>query len=112
MFNIKDLFGYKEFVNLKINSIIMGEWKQTDASCNQYGRQIADGIYEFKEDRIINPVTKETETFENEISLWDYSDEEKKSALDSFGYTKKELANWSIEDVNWITAECLFEESV
>src|SRR5690606_2895336 len=49
-------------------------WVITDPSCNQQRYEIEEGlIYIFKEDRIINPETGETETFEATLHYDDYS---------------------------------------
>jgi predicted house-cleaning noncanonical NTP pyrophosphatase (MazG superfamily) len=79
------------------------DWKLTDPSCNQYGRKLSDKVFEFKEDRIIDPLSKETELYTSVINISDYSQQEIESTLMAFGYDTKD----TIED--WIIAECLFE---
>lgn len=83
-------------------------WTQTDPSCNQYGKKISDGVYLFREDRIINPMTKETEPFECEIDLSEYTEVEKKEAFDAFGYQFQSDEFFGV-DKDWLMAECLFE---
>lgn len=85
-------------------------WTQTDPNCNQYGKKISEGIYLFREDRLINPITKETEPFEYEIDLSEYTEAEKEDALDTFGYkTDDDITFLTGQDLSWIIAECLFE---
>lgn len=78
------------------------EWKLTDPNCNQYGRQLRNNVYEFKEDRVINPKTGETETYQSVIDLNDYTEEEMQNILDAYGLNLYETEKW-------IIAECLFE---
>jgi cobalamin biosynthesis Co2+ chelatase CbiK len=86
-------------------------WTQTDGSEETYqiGRKVSDGVYEFKEIRIIQPVTKEAKIYEAEIDLSEYSAQEKVSALESYGYNHNSFDKYS--EFRWITAECLFELS-
>lgn len=89
-------------------------WEQTDASTNQYFIQLdCEGyIYKFREDRIINPVTKEFEVYEETINLEDYDLKEMISACDTFGYTAEEVEDWWNKGTERaLIAECLFELS-
>lgn len=86
------------------------EWKITDPSCNQMMKQLSENRFLFKEDRIINPVTKETETYESEIDLSDYTQEEMFNDVESFGYSFNEMCTWIDEGTNLdLIAECIFE---
>ncbi len=88
-------------------------WVCTDESCNQYRKQIDKGVFIFKEDRCIDPVSKEVEVFEETISLGDYSQEEMFSDVSSFGYSFDEMCTWLEKSVNLdLIAECIFEMRV
>ena len=52
------------------------DWKVTDPSCSQMVNKLTDQIYQFKENRLINPETKEVELFESEIDLSNYTQDE------------------------------------
>jgi len=85
-------------------------WVCTDPSCNQYRRDISDGEFEFKENRIIDPVTKETKIYQTTINLEDYEYIEILEACNTFGYTSIEVDNWIDQSINLeLIAECLFE---
>lgn len=82
------------------------EWKLTDPDTNQYGRQLNNLEYEFKEDgkdiRLIN--------------LLDYTSKEIEECINTYGYTMyittnklKNVSELYGNDANWIIAECLFE---
>jgi len=86
------------------------EWKITDPSCNQMFKKISDNIFLFKEDRIINPETKEVGTYESEIHLNEYTQDEMFESVSSFGYTFNEMCTWIEQDYNLeLIAECIFE---
>ena len=91
--------------------LLLDGWEQTDASCNQYRKTIVeDEVYIFREDRVINPVTKETETFESEMNYNDYSWDEIISACESFGYDTETVDRWITEGEEIpLMLECLFE---
>jgi hypothetical protein len=77
-------------------------WVLTDESTNQYGRYLGDDKYEFKEDRLVDPLTGLTETYQSVIDLKEYSQAEIQKELDAFGYVYSETDDW-------IIAECIFE---
>lgn len=86
------------------------KWIITDPSTNQMGRTIEFGVYEFKEDRIINPITKETEEFKSIIDLSDYTEEQKLDAISTFGYQSMNAFVLEYEiNTEFVLAECLFE---
>ncbi len=87
----------------------MKKWTLTDPATKQYGRQLSETCFEFKEkgmdQRIIDLKNFTEETIEHEI--------------DTFGYTLYEAKSGAIniveqygEEANWIIAECLFESNV
>lgn len=86
-------------------------WILTDESCQQYCKEIQAGkIYRFKENRLINPKTGETEHFELELDYEDYSREELLAACATFGYTTEQVDQWieSGEEIP-LMLECIFE---
>jgi len=68
-------------------------WVVTDPDCNQMMKQISEDRFLLREDRIINPVSKEIKVYESEI-----------------GYSFNEMCSWIDEgkDLSLI-AECIFE---
>jgi hypothetical protein len=86
------------------------QWKVTDPSCNQMMKVLGDNVFLFREDRVINPETKETEVYESLIDLSDYTQEEMFESVQPFGYSFNEMASWidNGEDLALI-AECIFE---
>lgn len=85
-------------------------WICTDPSCNQYRRRLGDNRFEFKEDRVINPETKETETVSCEIDLNESTWFEMIDACEAFGYTTKQIDKWISEgEESELIAECIFE---
>jgi hypothetical protein len=106
-----DVLVYKS--DLKV--IYSKEWKLTDPDSNQYGRQLTDMLFEFKEDG----------KDETGIDLSAFKNKEIESVINSYGYTlyrksniltpKKGLENiFDLygKDANWIIAECIFETDV
>lgn len=85
----------------------------TDESTNQqYIEVVEDEQYLFSEDRIINPVTKETQRFEKLMIYDSYTWDEKISACKTFGYTAKQVDKWITSgDEIPLMLECLFEIS-
>ena len=88
------------------------EWIITDGSNNQAYVQINDCTFLFRENRIINPETKETEVFEMEVCLDDYDWFEKVDACEAFGYSAEEVDKWITEgEEQPLITECIFELS-
>jgi hypothetical protein len=86
-------------------------WVITDPSCNQMKKEIFEGkTYLFREDRIVNPETKEIQAFELLMDIDDYTWFEIIDACESFGYTAKQVDMWLTEgeEIDLIL-ECLFE---
>lgn len=97
--------GYTDLKVLNKN-----EWVCTDIDTKQYCKQISETIFEFKEQRQINPVTRKTETFQATIDLTEYSLEEMiDTCVNNFGYSKDEVIKW-IGKENALIAECIFEQ--
>lgn len=87
------------------------KWICTDSDMSQYGRKIADGIYEFKQ-KMKYPdgsVINEKAT----ITLADYTDAEIEDHLSPYGWSIEQLkVDCNNEDALWLMAECIFEQTV
>lgn len=91
------------------------QWTCTDIDNLQYGRKLSDNTYEFKEGE------ENSEHFKhNVIDLKKYLLSQIEECINSFGYTlhpctpnayKQNIYELyhTVEQVNWIIAECLFE---
>ncbi|MFW5793602.1 MAG: hypothetical protein ACOCWC_04910 [Bacteroidota bacterium] len=85
-------------------------WIITDPSCNQMRRKISPFTYEFKEDRITNPETKDVELYHSVMDYNDYTIDEIVDACMAFGYSYTEIISWIQKDQNIeLMLECLFE---
>ena len=94
-----------------IKALIDEGWEITDPSCNQMRKEIVeDKIYSFRENRIINPITKETKVFEETLNYYDYSWFELVEACEAFGYNAKTIDKWITagEEIP-LMLECIFE---
>jgi len=92
----------------------MSKWICTDQDTNQYRCQRSSVVFEFKEDRIINPETGETEVYENVIDLDDHAEIEIAEALNTFGHVYHGdyiVEGFDVEESIELIAECLFELS-
>lgn len=86
------------------------EWIITDPDCNQRCRQISKFVFEFEEDRILDPVTKETYRHTDEVDLEYYTPDEIIDYCRSFGYSEDEVLGWITNGRNLaLIAECIFE---
>ncbi len=115
----KDLSEHTDWENHRITvgrSIEepVAKWICTDPSTNQWGRQLSDIEFEFKEDRNAGPIGY----YEHQeiIDLRKYTLTEKEDIINSYGYTfgkpKKGLVNVFEQygqEAAWIIAECVFE---
>lgn len=89
-----------------------GEWVCTDPDTVQYGMQISEYEFEFKEG--LNGVKK------NEvIDLREYTMEQIENCINSYGYSLVWTRNgprniWDLygEETMWIIAECIFESEI
>lgn len=91
----------------------MKKWILTDPATNQYGRQLTDDLFEFKED------DKETSIID--LSFGNYTNKEIEQCINAYNYTllKGKLKNPRLHNIfemskteneaKWIIAECLFE---
>lgn len=98
---------------IEIEKLIADGWIMTDPSCNQMRKEIIeDEKYAFREDRIINPLTKETGVYEDELSYDDYNWGELVDACVTFGYSVKQIDKWITEGEEIaLMLECIFEMS-
>lgn len=86
------------------------EWIVTDPSCNQRCRQISKFVFEFEEDRVLDPVTKETYLYADKVDLESYTIDEIVDCCSSFGYSEDEVLEWITNGRNLaLIAECIFE---
>lgn len=95
----------------EVNKLRKEGWVLTDPDCNQLRLEVEpDQIYIFREDRLINPETGETEVYESEMNINDYDWWEKVDACESFGYNAQQVDKWITEgeEIDLIL-ECLFE---
>ena len=97
------------------------DWKCTDLDNKQYGRQISEKVFEFKEK---NPMAEfdedEDEIIEFEVNLDDYTSQEIENHINTYGYTLFKPKGFTFtavnifeqygEEANWIIAECIFEQ--
>lgn len=89
-------------------------WIMTDPSCNQMRKEIVeDQIYAFREDRLINPDTKETLVFERTLNYDAYDWWDMVEACETFGYTAEQVSQWiDSGDETPLMLECIFELSM
>jgi hypothetical protein len=87
------------------------EWIITDPSCKQARRVvIEDQVYDFRENRIINPKTGETELFERQLDYNDFARSEIINACEAFGYSAEQVDRWITEGEEIpLMLECIFE---
>lgn len=97
------------------------EWKVTDPDNFQYGVQISETKFKFKEfdrNEHYNLTKEDIEKIsffdddyyvELEIDLTKYTDEQIKEAVDGYYSSMDELIRYYGDDSNWIIAECIFE---
>jgi len=85
----------------------------TDPACNQTCRQIDENVWDYAEDRIVNPETGETKRVSATINLNDYTQEEMFEAVEPFDYSLNEMCEWidSGSPNVMLIAECIFEQS-
>lgn len=91
-------------------------WVLTDSDTQQYGRQINDKLFEFKESRSTGGPEDPTEVYQAGIDLGGFTNKEVEDVINSYGYTMhkghKTLSNVFArygDQANWIIAECMFE---
>ncbi len=95
----------------EINELIAEGWVVTDEDSAQLMKEIVKNeIYLFREDRLIDPSTGETEVFEEEMRWEDYPYADIMEACSPFGYGSHEINKWIITEENIpLMLECIFE---
>lgn len=97
------------------------DWICTDPDTEQYGRQISERVFEFKEKNPMAEFDKdENEFIEFDVNLDDYTAQEIENHINTYGYTLFEPKGHTFtstnifeqygEEANWIIAECIFEQ--
>lgn len=86
------------------------EWVCTDGSLDQWGRQISENVYEFKErNRGLDDYDKD-EFIQITIDLDDYSSTYVEDCISAYYTGIDEVKSTYGEDFEWIIAECIFEQ--
>jgi hypothetical protein len=86
------------------------EWKCTDADSNQYGRQISENVYEFKEKNRGLTDYEEDEFIQIIVDLDDYNSDYIENCISAYYSGIDEVKEIYGNDSNWIIAECIFEQ--
>ncbi|MFT6441371.1 MAG: hypothetical protein ACJASM_000908 [Salibacteraceae bacterium] len=90
--------------------MILDGWVTTDYDTQQYRKQISEDCFMFCEDRISNPETNSTYSFESKIDLKKYSQSHIIDCCKSFGYETNQALRWIQKgSENALIAECIFE---
>ena len=97
----------------EIKKLLLEGWILTDPSCNQMRKEIVvDNVYAFREDRIINPITKETGLYEDELCYDDLDYFDIINDCVAFGYNMQQIDKWISEGEEIsLMLECVFELS-
>ena len=83
-------------------------WVSTDPATNQFGRQLSEFLFEFKEDNMEQTV----------IDITAYTNAVIEDCINSYGYTimgkdnEQNLHLFPRDEKNWLIAECLFEQDI
>ena len=85
------------------------EWICTDPDTEQYGRQISERVFEFKEKMYLEEVDDD-KVVQMTINLDDYTEKEVEDHISAYYEDLNEIFNIYGEDSNWIIAECIFEQ--
>jgi hypothetical protein len=86
------------------------DWVCTDLDNKQYGRQLSETKFEFKEKNRGLLDYDEDEIIEFGVDLSDYSEKEIEEVISGYYSCLDELKAIYVEDSNWIIAECIFEQ--
>lgn len=79
-------------------------WTCTDPDNKQYGRQVGDGVFEFKEPHSDGELT------EMIIDLNKYSEEQQEKYVSAYYANIQEVVDEYGDLADWIIAECIFEQ--
>lgn len=86
------------------------DWKCTDSDNDQWGRQLGDGLFEFKEKSRGLVEYEEDEFIEIQINLYDYTEEQKEEYISAYYDSIEDVKAQYGMQANWIIAECIFEQ--
>lgn len=90
--------------------MIKPNWICTDSDNEQYGRKIANGVYEFKEKNRGLSEYEPEEFIEISIFLAQYSEEKINSHISAYYDSIDQIKRFYGDDWEWIVAECIFEQ--
>lgn len=88
----------------------IGEWVCTDLDTDQWGRQLGESLFEFKEKNRGLSEYEEDEFIEIRINLDDYKQSEMENHISAYYENIAEVISIYGEQANWIIAECIFEQ--
>ena len=86
------------------------DWICTDPDNEQYGKQISERVFEFKELATNEDEYDFGEYIELKINLDDYTQEEVEEYISAYYTDLNEIFNIYGEEADWIIAECIFEQ--
>lgn len=86
------------------------EWKCTDLDNEQYGRQLGDRLFEFKEKNRGLLDYKEEEFIEIYVNLDNYTEGEIENYTSPYYSSIEEIVEIYGDSSDWIIAECIFEQ--
>lgn len=86
------------------------DWICTDLDNEQYGRQLSETRFEFKEKNRGLIDYDEDEIIHFGVDLSKYSDKEIREAISGYYNSLEELKSIYGDDSNWVIAECIFEQ--
>ena len=90
----------------------LNEWVCTDADNDQWGRQLSETKFEFKEKNHFAEFDQDEadEYIEFEVDLNQYFDEQIAELVSPYYGSLNELKEICGDDWQWIMAECIFEQ--
>lgn len=86
------------------------DWKCTDLDNDQWGRQLGDDLFEFKEKNRGLDEYEEDEFIEIQIDLDGYTEEQKEEYISAYYDSIEDVKAQYGMQANWIIAECIFEQ--
>jgi hypothetical protein len=106
------LASHKEYEPIfKNDKLIYGaDWTLTDPDNDQYGLELREGVYLFKEKNHFHEINDEGEWIEIQVNLKDYSEEKREEIASMYYGSLDELKSHYGDNWEWILAECIFEQ--
>lgn len=86
------------------------KWICTDSDNEQYGRQISERVFEFKEKNRGLLEYEEDKFIQITINLDHYTNEQIEDHISAYYNNLDQLKEIYGNDSNWIIAECIFEQ--